>query len=74
VKKNKFIQKTVIRADGTYGTELVEVEEDNEEWKSTKESEGFGGEKIVLHKIRTWLMKSEVFALCTCRALGRALC
>jgi hypothetical protein len=72
--KKKLVTKTVIRADGTYGDELVEVSEGDKDYAAGGQV-GNGGDRegVVLHKIRTWLMKSEVFALSVARSLARVL-
>ena len=68
VPQKKYITKTVIKSDGTYGEELVEVVEDE------KDKNGANDDGLIFHKLRTWLMKSEVFALGVVRALVRGLC
>ena len=66
----KLVSKVVIRSDGTYGDEMVEVDDD----EINKATDDDSKDTMIFNKVRNFLMKYEVFALCYCRALSRCLC
>jgi coatomer subunit beta len=64
-EEKKFIRKTVIKPDGTYGDELVEVTDDNKAELTPEE--------VVYYKIRDFCMDSEDFCLSLARGFSRLL-
>lgn len=64
-QEKKFIRKTVIKPDGTYGEELVEVTDET----AAKENP----EEVVYHKIRDFCLESEDFCLIISRTFARLL-
>jgi coatomer subunit beta len=64
-QEKKYIRKTVIKSDGTYGEELVEETEES----NAKENP----EEVIYYKIRDFCIESEDFCLILSRTFARLL-
>lgn len=64
-QEKKYIRKTVIKPDGTYGEELVEVTDETE----AKENP----DAVIHYKIRDFCLESEDFCLILSRTFARLL-